>query len=400
MATSADHRRAPTANHDPGLNAALYLTIAAFSIVTLISNATSMWRNGRWLPYVIGVLIFGVVADRCARHQRSSRAYCLSCAAVLTIILLVLTVLSDYYFLTMMLSFLVVAVVQGDLPRRLGYLVDAVVLGSLVLIVAIGVDLNAALQVLLGLGAGFVFIIAFTELAQRERQARQQLQQANQQLAEYAGQVEQLATVRERNRLAREVHDTLGHYLTVINVQLEIVTRLIDSNPARAKEAAAKAKELASEGLSEVRRSVSALRPSPLEDKPLPEAIRSLIEASRDAGLMVTFEQTGAARSLSPEMETVLYRAAQESLTNIRKHAHASAANVCLTYDVNVIRLRVRDNGVGRKGDEDNVGLSALRERVATLNGTVLAENHLEGGFVLEVTLPIERDAPNGEALN
>jgi signal transduction histidine kinase len=126
-----------------------------------------------------------------------------------------------------------------------------------------------------------------------------------------------------------------------------------------------------------------------LEDKPLPEAIRGLIETSRDAGLMVTFEQTGAVRVLSPEMETVLYRAAQESLTNIRKHAHASAANVRLTYAPDTVSLRVRDNGVGRKGDEDNVGLSALRERVAALNGTVLAENHLEGGFVLEVTLPI-----------
>jgi signal transduction histidine kinase len=247
-------------------------------------------------------------------------------------------------------------------------------------------------QVVLGLGAGFVFIIAFTELAQRERQAREELQKANQQLAEYAAQVEQLATMRERNRLAREVHDTLGHYLTVINVQLEVVTKLIDSNPARAKEAAGKAKELASEGLSEVRRSVSALRPTPLEDKPLPEAIRGLIETSRDTGLMVTFEQAGAARTLSSEMETVLYRAAQESLTNIRKHAHASAATVCLTYQADTVSLRVRDNGIGRQGDEDNVGLNALRERVAALNGTVLAENHLEGGFVLELTLPISNE--------
>jgi signal transduction histidine kinase len=393
MATPADPRRSLTANPELGQYSAMYLTIAAFSIVTLISNATGMWQNGRWLPYVIGVAIFTIIADRCARHKHSSRAYTLSCVAALTIIVLVLTVLSDYYFLTMMLLFLVVAIAQGDLPRRLAYLVDAVILGALALIIAIGVNLNAALQVILGLGAGFVFIIAFTELAQRERQARQQLQQANQQLAEYATQVEQLATMRERNRLAREVHDTLGHYLTVINVQLEVVAKLIDSNPARAKEAAVKAKELASEGLSEVRRSVSALRPSPLEDKPLPDAIRGLIETSRDAGLMVTFEQSGAARALSSEMETVLYRAAQESLTNIRKHAHASAANVCLTYQADIVNLRVRDNGIGRKDDEDNVGLSALRERVASLNGTVLAENHLEGGFVLEVTLPIGRDA-------
>jgi signal transduction histidine kinase len=137
---------------------------------------------------------------------------------------------------------------------------------------------------------------------------------------------------------------------------------------------------------------VSALRPTPLEDKPLPEAIRGLIETSRDTGLMVTFEQAGAARTLSSEMETVLYRAAQESLTNIRKHAHASAATVCLTYQADTVSLRVRDNGIGRQGDEDNVGLNALRERVAALNGTVLAENHLEGGFVLELTLPISNE--------
>jgi signal transduction histidine kinase len=107
---------------------------------------------------------------------------------------------------------------------------------------------------------------------------------------------------------------------------------------------------------------------------------------------MVTFEQTGAPQALSSEMETVLYRAAQEALTNIRKHAHASAANVRLVYTADTINLRVRDNGVGRQGDEDNVGLSALRERVTALNGTVLAENHLEGGFVLDVTLPFRNE--------
>ena len=279
---------------------------------------------------------------------------------------------------------------QSSLPQRQAYLANAVLLGVLAVGYGLFTNIEATLQIVLGLGAGFIFMIVFTQLATSERQAREQLQKANQQLADYAAQVEQLATVRERNRLAREVHDTLGHYLTVINVQLEVVTKLIESNPARAKEAAVKAKQLASEGLNEVRRSVSALRPTPLEDKPLAEAIRALIETSRDAGLMVTFEQTGIARAVSPEIETVLYRATQESLTNIRKHAHASAANVRLAYDADAVSLRVRDNGLGRKGGEDNVGLSALRERAAALNGTVMAENHLEGGFVLEVTLPLE----------
>jgi signal transduction histidine kinase len=367
----------------------MYFTIAAFSIVTLISASPSMWENGAWLPYVIGVLIFSVVIDRCSHRQHPSQVYIAVCVIVLTAIVMALTVLSSYFFLTMMLTFLIVAVVHSDLPRPTAYVVDAAILAAMTLLATSAVGLDAAVQVILGLGAGFVFIIAFTELAQRERQAREQLQTANQQLAESAAQVEQLATMRERNRLAREVHDTLGHYLTVINVQLEVVTKLIDSNPARAKEAAGKAKELASEGLSEIRRSVAALRPTPLEDKPLPEAIRGLIETSRDAGLMVTFEQSGMAQTLSPEMETVLYRAAQEALTNIRKHAHASAAQVRLAYTVDAVSLQVRDNGVGRHGDEDNVGLSALRERAAALHGTVLAENHFEGGFVLDVTLPI-----------
>jgi signal transduction histidine kinase len=390
MANPIASRFKQTFKPDFGQYAAMYITIAAFSFVTLIS-VNSLWTTGYWLPYVIGVVIFAIVSDRGARRPHPGLGFVIAFVLVQTFIVIVLTVLSDYFFLTTMLSFLIVAAAQGDLPRSQSYVLALFVLSAVTLAYAIGAGLNAAAQIFFGLGAGFVFIVVFTELAESERQARQQLQQANQQLAEYAEQVEQLATMRERNRLAREVHDTLGHYLTVINVQLEVVTKLIDSNPVRAKEAATKAKQLASEGLNEVRRSVAALRPTPLEDKPLSEAIRALIETSRDAGLMVTFEQTGSAHALSPEIETVLYRATQESLTNIRKHAHASAANVRLAYDANAVSVRVRDNGLGRKGGEDNVGLSALRERAAALNGTVMAENHLEGGFVLEVTLPLEQ---------
>jgi signal transduction histidine kinase len=368
---------------------ALHFTILAFAGVTLFTQR-EMWQDGTWVWYALGALAFDLIADRASRPENPSVRFTLTMEIILTAILFVLLYLSDFFFLTSMLSFLIVSIVQSNLPQRQAYLANAGLLGVLAIGYAIFTNFQATLQIVLGLGAGFIFMIVFTQLATSERQAREQLQKANQQLADYAAQVEQLATMRERNRLAREVHDTLGHYLTVINVQLEVVTKLIESNPVRAKEAAVKAKQLASEGLNEVRRSMSALRPTPLEDKPLAEAIRALIETSRDAGLMVTFEQTGIARAVSPEIETVLYRATQESLTNIRKHARASAASVRLAYDADAVSLRVRDNGLGRKGSEDNVGLSALRERAAALNGTVLAENHLEGGFVLEVTLPLE----------
>jgi signal transduction histidine kinase len=367
---------------------ALHFTVLAFAGVTLFTQR-QMWNNGTWFWYILGALAFDFVADRASRPEQPSVRFTITMEIVLTAILFFLLFLSDFFFLTSMLSFLIVSVVQSSLPRRQAYVANAALLGVLALGYGLFTNLEATLQIVLGLGAGFIFMIVFTQLATSEQEARKELEKANAQLAEYAAQVDQLATMRERNRLAREVHDTLGHYLTVINVQLEVVTKLIDSNPVRAKEAAVKAKALASEGLHEIRRSVAALRPSPLEDKPLPEAIRGLIETSRDAGLLVTFEQTGTPQALSSETETVLYRAAQEALTNIRKHAHASATNVRLAYTSDTVSLRVRDNGVGRQGDEDNVGLSALRERAAALNGTVLAENHLEGGFVLEVTLPI-----------
>ena len=367
---------------------AMYATVAAFAIVTLIVQAPVM-GDGRWLAYVAGVAAFAFILNRTTRADTLPPVWLLASLVAQTVLVVGLTILSDFYFLSAMLSFITVSVIESSLPRPRSLMATGRLLIILTVTFTAAVDLDAGLQIMLGLGAGFLFMTAFTRVAQNEREARQQLEAANQQLAEYAAQVGQLATMRERNRLAREVHDSLGHYLTVINVQLEVVTKLIESNPTKALESAKRAKELASEGLSEVRRSVAALRPSPLEDRPLPEALRGLAETAREAGLVVTFEQAGALRAVTPEVETVIYRATQEALTNIRKHAHASSAHIRLAYDAQTVCLSIRDNGIGRHHDEDSVGLSALRERAAALNGSVVAQNHPDGGFVIEVTLPI-----------
>ncbi len=367
---------------------AMYATVAAFSIVTLIVQAPEL-SDGRWLLYVLGVGAFVLILNRTTHYDPLPAKWLVVSLLVQTALLIGLTIISDYYFLTTMLSFITVSVIETSLPRRLSPLVNGLLLGVLSLAFTIGAGVSAGMQILLGLGAGFLFMSVFTRATENERLARQQLEAAHQQLAEYAAQVGQLATMRERNRLAREVHDSLGHYLTVINVQLEVVTKLLESNPNKALEAAKRAKELASEGLSEVRRSVAALRPSPIEDRPLPDALQSLAATAREAGLIVTFEQNGQLRALTPEVETVIYRATQEALTNIRKHAHASSAHIRLAYAATQVQLSIRDNGVGRRHDEDNVGLTALRERAAALNGTVSADNHPDGGFQIEVMLPI-----------
>ncbi|HLF24894.1 MAG TPA: sensor histidine kinase [Anaerolineae bacterium] len=366
----------------------IYVTSTAFTITTLAVQ-TTLWSDGRWLIYLAGAVLFTLIAHAAALVDRRRLRLFVLLLIVQAVLLLGLIHLANYYFLTAMLSFITVSLAQSNLSPRWGNLFSLVLLAAIAAWYGVMGGWEGVWQISLGLGAGFVFITAFTRVADNERLARQQLEAANRQLAEYAAEVEQLATMRERNRLARDVHDSLGHYLTVINVQLEVVTKLIASDPARAREAAVKAKELASEGLAEVRRSVAALRPSPLDDRPLPDTIRQLVDTTRDTGLLVTFEQRGATRPLAAETETTLYRTAQEALTNIRKHAHASSASVRLVFEPAAVRLCIRDNGIGRHDSEDQVGLSALRERAAALNGSVLAENHAEGGFLLEVTLPI-----------
>ncbi|MBM4422085.1 MAG: sensor histidine kinase [Chloroflexi bacterium] len=208
-------------------------------------------------------------------------------------------------------------------------------------------------------------------------------------MREYAAQAEELATARERNRLAREIHDGLGHYLTVINVQIEAARAVMESDAARAASALSKAQSLAKEGLADVRRSVAALRASPIENRPLAEAIAALVEECRAAGLRADFLVNGATRRLAPQAELTLYRAAQEGLTNVRKHAHASFVSVTLDYDDPArVRLTVKDNGGGGGNANGGFGLIGVRERAQLLGGQMKMDTGMGEGFALEVELP------------
>jgi signal transduction histidine kinase len=234
-----------------------------------------------------------------------------------------------------------------------------------------------------------VFVALLVEMAMREERARGELSEAHRKLREYSVQIEDLATVKERNRLAREIHDGLGHYLTVVNVQIEAARAVLESDRPRALDALHKAQSLAQGGLSEVRRSVAALRASPVEGRPLPEAVAALVEDGRAAGLEVDFVIEGEPRSLPPRTELTLYRAAQEGLTNVRKHADASRVEVLLDYrDDGKMRLVVSDNGVGSDDPSGGFGLLGVRERVYLLSGRVDVRTMPGQGFALEVEAP------------
>jgi signal transduction histidine kinase len=248
-----------------------------------------------------------------------------------------------------------------------------------------------------GFGVAVLFTLVFTQIAVSAERARgdverlaDELRDANDKLRDYAVQAGELAATRERNRVAREIHDSLGHCLTVVHVQLEAARATFDNDRDGALDALTKAQAMTHSGLQEVRRSVSSLRTSPLHDRSLPQALQQLVSESRVGGLQTDLEIRGDARPLSPQADLTLYRAAQEGLTNTRKHAGARAVRLLLDFQMpDAVRLTISDDGNGAPPDiPDGFGLLGLRERVQLLGGQASIQTAPGNGFVLNVEIP------------
>ncbi|GAA1862950.1 sensor histidine kinase [Asanoa iriomotensis] len=234
----------------------------------------------------------------------------------------------------------------------------------------------------LGLLAAAVFAAVLTRLLLREQAARRQLR-------EYALQAERLAAAQERNRVARDIHDGLGHALTVVQMQIKAARAVLASQPDRADEVLAKAQDQAEEALREVRRSVGALRERQ-PAVPLPEALKALATETSAAGVPTDLDVTGPVRTLGEEAAESLFRAAQEGLTNVRKHAAAGRASLTLDYSrPAVVRLEVRDDGSGTgPRDGEGFGLLGVRERAAHAGGRMSLESVPGKGSTLRVEVP------------
>ncbi len=255
---------------------------------------------------------------------------------------------------------------------------------------------RSALLASMTLLPGIAFAILYTRMLVAAQNARLEVERlaaelaaANRKLGAYAVQAEELATTKERNRLAREIHDSLGHYLTVINVQLEAARAVLDRDRMGARTALDRAQSLTRDGLAEVRRSVATLRATPTDSRPLPEAVAALVAESRAAGIAIELVVLGTPRPLTPQAELTLFRAAQEGLTNMCKYAHASRADLTLDYrGETTVRLVVQDNGVGTTSTNGGFGLIGVRERTHLLGGDVRIRTAAGQGFTLAVEVP------------
>ncbi|MCC6175673.1 MAG: sensor histidine kinase [Chloroflexi bacterium] len=259
---------------------------------------------------------------------------------------------------------------------------------------------NYVLILLVVWAAAVIPVVASLKQATARRHAEAlyaELSVAHEELAALHRRAREAAVAEERNRLAREIHDTLAHYLTVVNIQLEAAEKLASDQPSRSLDAVGRARRVTLECLREVRRSVVALRAATIEELALPGALAKLTrEFGESTGIDVTLDLGSVdALHLAPEATQALYRTVQEALTNVQRHAHASRARVALEASNGAVTLRVEDDGVGpRTGNGDvgggGFGLTGLRERVALIGGRLDFGPGRHAGACLMVTLPVE----------
>ena len=252
-------------------------------------------------------------------------------------------------------------------------------------------------------GLGLFLVLMLVNALLSERQAQEDLATAHQQLRQYTYQAEELAAVQERNRIARDIHDSLGHALTALNVQLQTAVLLWQQEPVRAEPFLQQARQLGVTAMQEVRKSVQALREDKRAEQSLSETIAAVVDDFRQGtGIETQIQIIGqtAAMANAP-MSTVtvnaLYRIVQEALTNISKYAQATMVKVEIEATSEIVRLIVVDNGRGfdrSSSISTGFGLQGMQERITTLGGTFTLETELGKGCRIEVNVPISTIVP------
>lgn len=232
---------------------------------------------------------------------------------------------------------------------------------------------------------------AITRLVSEQRKQNAELSEANRQIALQNEELEQLTLTRERNRLAREMHDTLAHTLSALAVQLEAVSTLWKSDPNKAHEMLNGSLAMTRDGLNEARRAILALRTAPLDDLGFHLALTNLARSvSERGGLQLDLHVPEGNSGLSPQVEHGVYRIAEEALRNVAQHARARKLRVRVDDDGHYWSLTIQDDGQGFEPGElhnGHYGLRGMRERAEALGGKLTIESHPHEGTIVRLIL-------------
>ncbi len=213
---------------------------------------------------------------------------------------------------------------------------------------------------------------------------------ANMQLEDYAETMEENAKMKERNRLAREIHDILGHSLTSITTGLEACVSIIGFEPEVAKKQLSKILELSRKGLNDVRRSVRELKVDMLSKSELIPAITAMVnDINECTPVKIDMEISGQVLKLKEDEEQTIYRVIQESITNAIRHGKAKHIELHIHFYQHTVKVMIKDNGNGCGPIKEGFGLTHIRERVVMLNGTMVYVTLPGEGFTINVDIPI-----------
>lgn len=256
--------------------------------------------------------------------------------------------------------------------------------------------LQAFMMLLVG---SVVATMATVQANQRAALAEAYQRQAadNERLQQHAATLEELSISRERNRLARELHDTLAHSLSAVTVQLEAVRSLWDKQPQKAHAMLQQADATARTGLAEARRALQALRASPLEDLGLALALQELAQSAADrTGARLELRVPDLLKGCVPSaVEQDIYRIAQETLENVVRHAAASTIKVELHENPAGLTLRIEDDGEGivaslEEAAEGRLGIRGMQERAELIGGRLQITSAAGSGTCVILTAPVE----------
>ena len=249
---------------------------------------------------------------------------------------------------------------------------------------------NIGLSSALLFGLVLIFVLLMVGAILTERESRQKLAEANDRLRRYTLLIENQATLQERHRIAREMHDSVGHALTAQSIQLENVAMWLPQDATKASTHLSKARQLSKEALQNVRQSVASLRTHPLQGQTLGGALTKLVQDFERTTQIHVKSDLQITATLPKDMATALYRVIQEALTNVSRHSGARQVHLELRDRPTAIDLRLTDNGRGFDPDANRsgFGLQSMRERTEALGGSFHIQSQPGQGCQLQIQIP------------
>lgn len=232
-------------------------------------------------------------------------------------------------------------------------------------------------------------ITEYKSLLDELNEKNAELTALNDQLSEYAQTVEELAVTKERNRFARDVHDTLGHTMTLLISLLEVSSIMCKKDPYITEEKLGEALKAARNGLKELRRSIKGLAPERLETNDIVSSVQKLIEDFKPSGMEIDFSYFSMDSYRSIWCSDVIFRVCQEALTNSLRHGKAKHVNIIFRAASDKLRIFIFDDGCGSPSIKKGFGLTGMEHRVKDLGGKIVFGSDGESGFNIRLEIPL-----------